>query len=92
MSKPMTRVLLSVIISFAILAAIFTVVQAGADRLSLNSGSAKAHMVSGAMANLNHDRLTVDERALYQGQLDAYYGQTEEGHGCSSSQKDSPDD
>ena len=92
MSKPMTRVLLSVIISLAILAAIFTVVQAGADRLSLNSGSAKAHMVNGAMTNLNHDRLTVDEQASYRSQLDAYYGQTEQGHDCNSSQQNSPDD
>ena len=88
----MTRVLLSVIISLAILAAIFTVVQAGADRLSPNSGSAKAHIVNGAMTNLNHDRLTVDEQASYRSQLDAYYGQTEQGHDCNSSQQNSPDD
>ncbi len=91
MSKPMTRVLLSVIISLAILAAIFTVVQAGADRLS-SFGSAKAHVVNGAMTNLNHDRLTAGEQALYQSQLDAYYGQTEQGHDCNSSQQTSPDD
>ncbi len=80
------------IISLAILAALFTVVQAGAERLSLHSGSVKAHVVNGAMTNLNHDRLTTSEQASYQAQLDAYYGQTDQGHDCNSSQQNSPDD
>ena len=92
MSKPMTRVAISVVISLVILAGIFTVVQAGASHLSLNSGSVQAHIVNGAMTNLNHDRMTVDEQALYQAQLESFYGNQGGGHDCNSGLQPNPDD
>jgi len=88
MSKPMTRVVFSVLIALAVIVGVYTSVQA----LQGRAGSVSVHVVNGAMTNLNHDRLTVGERALYQAQLDSYYGQADQGHNCNSSQQNSPDD
>ena len=92
MSKPMTRVVFAVVISLAILAAIFTVAQAGAVQKILNSGRVSSHFVSGAMVNLDHQRLSRTDQALYQVQLDSNTVHINQGHDCNSDLKNSPDD
>lgn len=92
MSKPMTRVAISVLICLAILAGVYTVVLAKPVQKILNSGATASHLVSGEMVNLDHYRLTRVDQALYQQQLDSYYGQADQGHNCNSSQQNSPDD
>ena len=92
MSKPMTRVVISVLISLAVLAAIYTVVLAGSSGNFLAMNQLGSHPVSGARVNLDHYRLSVADQALYQAQLDAYNAQSQSGHNCNSSQAINPDD
>jgi len=87
MSKPMTRVTVAVLIALLVIVAIFTSVQA----LQGRAGSVSAHVVSGAMTNLNHDRLTAEEQALYKAQLEGLKSGGE-GHGCESEMQSHPDD
>ena len=88
MSKPMTRVVLSVLIALAVIVAIYTSVQA----LQVRAGIASVHVVNGAMTNLNHDRLTVEEQAIYQAQIESLNDNQGEGQGCESELQTSPDD
>ena len=90
MSKPMIRVVLSVLIALAVIAGIYTSVQA----LQVREGSASVHVVNGAMTNLNHDRLTVQEQASYKAQLESLNSgnQGGGGHGCESELHANPDD
>ena len=51
MSKPVVRVVFSVLISLAVVVAIYTSVQAGAN-------TAKGRLISGALVNLDRYRLS----------------------------------
>lgn len=90
MSKSVTRIVLSVLISLGVVFAIYTSVQ-GAS-LSSSNGQIGSHNVSGAMVNFNHGRLTVSELNTYNAQLNAFYGQSGSGHDCNSATQSNPDD
>ena len=91
MSKPMTRVVLSVLLSLAVIVGIYTSVQAGQDNKP-SAGNASAHVVNGAMTNLNHDRFTAEEQADYKAQLESLNGGQNKGGGCESELQAHPDD
>lgn len=91
MSKFSTRTTLTVLIVLGVVFAIFASVQAAS---AVNS-KAGTHLVSGAMVNLNHDRLTATELETYKGELDTYYPDSRngEGHGgCESENQVNPND
>jgi len=89
MSKLTVRVFLSVLISLGVIFAIYTSVQGAAAAVG---GTSSSHLVSGAMVNLNHDRLTVSELEMYNAQLELYNNsQNGNGGGCHSEVHDSPD-
>jgi len=92
MSKLTARMVLSALISLGVVFAIYTSVQGASANVSENRLG--AHLVSGAMVNLNHDRYTVAELQDYKAQLESYYGSPEggKGHGCESDVRNSPDD
>ena len=90
MSKPMTRVAVSVLIALAVIVAIYTSVQALQQG---RAGSVSVHVVNGAMTNLNHDRFTAEEQSIYNAQIESLYD-TGKGHGggCESESQFHPDD
>ncbi|HET9591024.1 MAG TPA: hypothetical protein VFO91_19715 [Anaerolineales bacterium] len=86
MSKPMTRVAVSVLIAAILLIALYTTVQGGLGRDVVKSepNRAQAHVVNGLMTNLNHDRSSVTELEMAAAQ-EKLYSQPlgrGEGHGC----------
>jgi hypothetical protein len=91
MPKFSTRTTLTVLIVLGVVFAIFATVQAAsADRSKVGS-----HPVSGAMVNLNHDRLTVAELESYNAPLDTYNGDFKDGSGhggCESENLVNPND
>jgi len=91
MPKFSTRTTLTVLIALGVVFAIFATVQVAlASRSELG-----AHLVSGAMTNLNHDRFTVTELEEYNAPLDSYKGDSRdgEGHGgCESENQVNPND
>ncbi len=91
MSKSV-RIGLSVLISLGVIVGLYSSVL-GAS-LGLQSSRIGAHLVSGALVNLNHDRFTISELESYKAQLDAYYDSFEGGRdhgGCESDFRSSPD-
>ena len=83
MSRLNFRVILAVLISLAVIFAIYTTVQSAS--LSAAAEKVGSHSVSGAMTNFNHDRLTVAEQEAYQAQLEAFNDSKKgSGHGCES--------
>lgn len=84
MSKPIARIVASVVVSLGILIGIYTSVQ-GAS-LSARQDRAGSHLVSGSMVNLDHYRASES----YQGQMEIEL----KGHsgGCRSDLQTSPDD
>lgn len=91
MPKFSTRTTLAVLIVLGVVFAIFATVQAA----SASNSKAGSHLVSGAMANLNHDRLTVSELEAYQAPLDSYNGDFKDGGGrggCESERQVNPND
>lgn len=91
MSKPVARVLLSVLVSLAVIFAIYTTVQSA----SLTPGVAEkgSHSVSGALTNFNHDRFTAAEQQQYQSELESYQDSAQDsGRGCESEKSTSPID
>ncbi|HLF73208.1 MAG TPA: hypothetical protein VI524_02590 [Anaerolineales bacterium] len=90
MSKPVTRVVFSVLISLGIIAGIYTSVQGAL--LEAGANRAKAHVVSGVMANLNHDRRTVSELKSMEMKNTLFDQPGGRGHGCESDLKTDPSD
>jgi len=90
MPKLSTRKILAVLISLGVVLAIFTSVQ-GVLASRSETGS---HLVSGAMVNLNHDRLSVAELEAYNVQFDAYNNSSYHngGGGCQSESWTNPND
>ncbi|MDL1911566.1 hypothetical protein FBQ81_12900 [Chloroflexi bacterium CFX6] len=86
MSKLTARVVVSIVIGLAIVFAIFTSVQGASS-----SAKVGAHLVSGALVNLSHDRFTVSELDAYNAQLDAYNDSMKGRGGCESEFHSSPD-
>jgi len=77
-----TRTTLTVLIVLGVVFAIFASVQ-GVLAVRNKVG---AHLVGGAMVNLNHDRFTVEELETYKAELEEFYGdyQGGDGHRCES--------
>jgi len=95
MSKPIARVVFSVLIALALIAATSTNVQGWLGRILPNAGanSAKVHVVNGLKTNLNHDRSSVSELESSRMQADTFaQPDTGKGHGCGSDVQTSPDD
>jgi hypothetical protein len=91
MSKLNFRVILAVLISLAVIFAVYTTVQSA----SLNASAEKvgSHSVSGLMTNFNHDRFTVAEQEAYQAERDALNNSNKgSGHGCDRESFNSPID
>jgi hypothetical protein len=85
MSKLSTRIALSVLISLAVIAGIYTTVMgASADLAENRAGS---HLVSGMKVNLNHLREAEPAPAIQQ-----FEPQSGSGHNCESKSQTSPDD
>ena len=85
MSKLTTRIVLSVLISLAVIAGIYTTVFGAPSNASdIRSGS---HLVSGAKVNLDHYREANPAPAPIQ---PAYQGS--DGHDCNSDKQTSPED
>ena len=91
MSKLTVRVVLTVLISLGAIFAIYTSVQGAAALVS--ESKAGAHIVGGAMVNLNHDRFNVSELDAYNSQLDSYNDSLKGngGGGCESEMHENPD-
>jgi hypothetical protein len=88
MSKSVTRIVFSVLISLLIIAGISTTVL-GAP---LGADKAGSHVVSGAMVNLDHFRLSTADQSNF-GALDSISTHQDGGHGCGAdSQTSSSDD
>jgi len=86
-----TRTTLTVLIGLGVVFAVFASVQ-GVSAVRDKVGS---HLVSGAMVNLNHDRLTASELEAYNAPLDAYKGDSKDGNGhggCESENQLNPND
>jgi hypothetical protein len=83
MSKLTTRIAVSVLISLAVIAAIYTTVF-GAP-LSVPETRAGSHLVSGAKVNLDHFREANAAPAPLQSSF-------QNGHDCNSDRQSSPDD
>lgn len=95
MSKPMTRVAVSVLIAAALLIALYTTVQGGFGSKVVKSepNRAQAHVVSGLMTNLNHDRRSASELESMASQAELYSQNFGRGHGgCEDELRVSPDD
>jgi len=95
MSKPIARVVFSVLIALALIAATSTNVQGWLGSILPDAGtnSAKAHVVNGLKTNLNHDRSSASELESSQMQADPFaQPDTGKGHGCGSDVQTSPDD
>lgn len=92
MSKSVLFIVLSVLIGLVMLIGLYTVVQAGKGSTWMIAGDRGAHLVSGVMVNLNHDRLSSTERQIYQVQLEMYSDYSGKGQGCESEWQTSPDD
>ena len=92
MSKPRTRVVISVLIALALLIGIYTSVQGGLSSNLLKSdvNSAQAHVVNGLKTNLNHDRSTVAE--LESATLQEYVQPSGGGHGGCEHERVNPND
>jgi hypothetical protein len=91
MSRKSVQIILSILISLGVILAVYTTVL-GAP-LGFVGARMGSHLVSGAMTNFNHYRLTAAEQQTYQAQLDAYYNsQTSPGHDCGSQSFSNPDD
>ena len=91
MSRLSKRVILSALISFGVILAVFTSVQGASPNVA--ESKLGTHLVSGAMVNLNHDRFTVSELEAYNAQLDSYNkSMNGGGHGgCESDLRSNPD-
>lgn len=88
MSKPITRIVFSVLISLLVIAAVYTSVL-GAPLGAERTGN---HLVSGAKVNLDHYRLSAPDQSSL-GTLDSLSTHKEGGHGCGAdSQTSNPDD
>jgi len=88
MSKLVTRIVFSVLISLLIIAGIYTTVFGA----SLGTDKAGSHQVSGVMVNLDHFRLSATGQSNF-GSLDSLSTHQEGGHGCGADkQTSSPDD
>ena len=96
MSKPIARVVFSVLIALTLIAATSTNVQGWLGRILPDTGtnSAKVHVVNGLKTNLNHDRSSVSELESSRMQADTFaQPDTGKGHGgCGSDLQTSPDD
>jgi hypothetical protein len=95
MSKPMTRIVVSVLIALALLVAIYTSVQGGlsSNLLKSEANSAQAHVVNGLKTNLNHDRSTAAELESAAFQADKYMQPGGQGHGgCEDELRVDPSD
>jgi hypothetical protein len=94
MSKPMTRVVVSALITLALLIGVYTSVQGGLSTklLKTEGNSAQAHVVNGLQTNLNHDRSSVAELASSRMQADSFSQPSGKGHGCESDLRINPDD
>lgn len=96
MSKPVSRVVFSVLISLAIALAIFTSVQGGLSSkvLKTEANRAQAHVVNGLMTNLNHDRRSASELESMAAQAELYSQNSGRGHGggCEDELRFDPND
>jgi len=95
MSKPMTRVVLSALITLALLIGIYSSVQGGLSSKLLKTelNSAQAHVVNGLQTNLNHDRSSVAELQSASAQADMYTQPSGKGHGgCEDELRTDPND
>ena len=97
MSKPIARVVFSVVIGLVLIAAISTSVQGGLGGKLLKSeaNTAQTHVVNGLMTNLNHYRSSVSELESARMQSETYVqppAGAGNGHGCESELRVSPDD
>jgi len=97
MSKPIARVVFSVLLGLVLIAAISTSAQGGLGRELFKTGanSAQAHVVNGLMTNLNHYRSSVSELESARMQADTFSqpgAGAGNGHGCESELRVSPDD
>jgi len=79
---------LLVVISLGIIVGIYTT----AFGASLWAERTGAHMVRGAMANLDHYRVSQVELQTYQAQFDTISTHKDKGHGCGADAHSSPDD
>lgn len=87
MSKPVTRIVISVLLSLLVIAVVYTSVL-GASSAANKTGT---HLVSGAKVNLDHYRLaSVDQGSS--ASFDSLTTQKEGGHGCGSDQASSFED
>jgi hypothetical protein len=90
MSKSVTRIVLSALISLGVIVGIYTSVKgASLGGVSNRTGT---HLVSGAKVNLNHYRLTSDARQYYEAQLENNFYNSGKGHGCERDGYNSLDD
>lgn len=90
MSKPSTRILLSVIIVLAVLAGIFASVRAAAS--SAGAYGERAFLTAGLLTDTKHVRSTSSAGLnTYQFQSDSYQ-ESGDGGGCEHEMHDSPDD
>jgi ABC-type xylose transport system substrate-binding protein len=91
MSRLNFRVILAVLISLAVIFAVYTTVQSAS--LSAAAEKVGSHSVSGAMTNFNHDRFTVAEQEAFKSELESYNkSSTGRGHGCEDEAFNSPID
>jgi len=88
MPRISTRATLTVLIVLGAVFALFATVQAA----SASKSEIGSHLVSGAMVNFNHDRLTANELASYK--LDIYknFSGHDGGGGCESESQINPND
>jgi hypothetical protein len=98
MSKPIARVALFLVISFALMAATYMTVQGSWLKTDTNSMNAQiqSHTVAGLQTNLNHDRLSSAEVQTLQMQSN-YLSQPgvngpHQGGGCHQEGKQVPQD
>ena len=87
MSKSVTRIVLSVLISLLVIAGI-SITVLGAP---LGADKAGSHLVSGAMVNLDHFRLSATDQSGF-GANDSLSPQQEGGHGCGDDRQTSSSD
>ena len=88
-----TRIVISVLISLAVIAVIFTSVQAAFPNTGASLG--KAHVDAGLNPDLSHSRqapAAAVELQGYEAQLDSLSTHMEGGHGCGADKQSSLDD
>ena len=86
-----TRIVISVLISLAVIAVIFTSVQAAFPNTGASLG--KAHVDAGLRPDLSHSRTSsVVELQGYEAQLDSLSTHMEGGHGCGADKQSNLDD